>query len=128
MVEHAVLYSTASRADCAVRSLCGQAVHVVFNATSLKEPTLLSAACGFGLVDAMQRAVALAHAAGGMDGLCLACATLTNLAEGCNEGCEHFVRTAEAVALTRALVHGSTASTASMPVDVRHEDQTGGPP
>ena len=86
-----------------------QAIHVLFNASSLKDSSL-AAACSNGLVAAMQRTVAATHKAGGMDGLSLALATLTNLAEGCAEGCDHFVRSPEGMRLLVSLVDGRGGS------------------
>lgn len=97
---------------------------MLFNATSLKEPSVLNAACTHGLVGAMQRAATSALAHGRTDGLCLACATLTNLAEGCGEGCAHFVRATDGVVLIRALIEGTTAATATLSADVRQAAAT----
>ena len=52
----------------------------------------------------MVRACATAHASGATDGLCLACATLTNLAEGCPEGRAGFTSHPEGTSLVLHLI------------------------
>ena len=63
-----------------------QATHVLFNATSIKEPALLSVAAREGTIEAMITAAAIAHAQQAIEGLTLAYGTLCNVAEGCAEG------------------------------------------
>ena len=103
-----------------------QALHILFNATSMKEPQILSKVCSeCGLVSSMQRAASIAHHQGpaGMDGLSLAMGSLTNLAEGCPEGRAEFVRGRDGgVQLLMSLIDGKTAGAGAgtvLPVEVK---------
>ena len=81
-----------------------QATHVLFNCTSIKEdPSRLALAVREGAVEAMCTAAQIAHAAGAPDGLALAYATLTNLAEGCADGRDRFAHNRAAMDLLLGL-------------------------
>ena len=92
---------------------------MLFNATSsIKEQPALVLACKEGAVGAMQAAAAVAHAHGkeGLDGLSLAYSAMVNLAEGCPEGCEAFVRSSPSVEQLLSLCGSSAPSWASAEV------------
>ena len=80
-----------------------QVAHVLFNATSIKEPTLLAAACRGGVVQSMQTAAAIAQRHGSVEALSLAYGSLGNLTEGCADARALFVQSTEAMELLLGL-------------------------
>ena len=93
--------------------LVEQAVHVIYNASSLKDPRALAGACAEGAVEALQAAAAAAHACERIECLCLAYGALTNFAEGFPQAGEYFARDADSRALLLSLCNRSRGGSMS---------------